>query len=79
MLHDVLPANLFINQRGGQLKTWMITLKEDRTRLSGPGVFSTSVELGLDDNRDRLCVGPLNLGKGCSGRGCCHECQRNGF
>ncbi len=33
------PPAQWRKKRGGQLKTWMTTLKEDLARLSGPDVF----------------------------------------
>ncbi len=40
------------NKRGGQLKTWMTTLKEDLLRLSGPDVFALRRW-----NRDWMTIG----------------------
>ncbi len=38
-------------KRGGQLKTWVTTMKEDRARLSGPAVYGLRWW-----NRDRMTM-----------------------
>ncbi len=42
IIHEVINPGPSVHKRkkrGGQRKTWMATLKEDLTRLSGPAVY----------------------------------------
>ena len=53
------PPAHWRKKRGGQLKTWLSTLKEDLARLSGPDVFGLRrwnrdwMTIGIDWAQDR--------------------------